>query len=780
MLKKQNVVKVIGSIFLVFLLSLHVEAGESSTAGTFFFVYGNVKVVKNNGKVQVVQKGDTVSQGDIIITSNKGSAQILMVDGAYFSVRPDTVMKIDAYFYKKEDETGSSIISLLKGCFRSITGMIGQKNKENYKVKTPVANIGIRGTDHEIMYITEPGQGDTYLGEPGVYDKVNTGMTYIENSAGVVEVGPNQVGYTATEDSTPTILSETPDFFIESSDDAETETQDSEGEMESTLEEVRLAESLFDQSLTQEITGEEGGQLYSLTNPTPYQPLTLCTGLISWPEVNGLRQYIAYNNELTYDTSGSFTGWTLDDNASYDPASVQSVELINPVPVSSGTAGHYTETGIEYGTFQVDAIRETLYSGDYTDTALGAGLVHWINGPLNAPYYLAQVISGSFDYTFDGGTNPTNQNGISGVLNSASLNVDFTNQNVDASIDLTLNSRNWVATATDMPLDGTTFMDSSSSPSFTIVHDNSGEIGSMPWGYFMGSLTGEGLNGGILSYTLGDAYVGETISGTASFYGTAQNTETSYRTVGFATNYDRTNLTPALAEQSFSAPGNITTDGLGNITGFDTAIQKSATSDVKDPVHLSAGTSVIDNTGYDAETGMSWGRWANDGSITSTDRVTGSTSSPTLNPEYLHFIAGSEMSSSITLPISGEYTYNRIGNTNPTDNIGNTGTLNSATLAANFTQMTVDTSLNVSVGSTTFDASASNIAIQANKTFTATSNDALSVSCTGTGAGTTHSGSVSGAFHGSGGEGVGMVYSLNTTDGSTIDTTVSGAVAFKR
>ena len=39
----------------------------------------------------------------------------------------------------------------------------------------PTATIGIRGTDHEPVFIPEPKPGETPVGQPGTYDKVNSG-----------------------------------------------------------------------------------------------------------------------------------------------------------------------------------------------------------------------------------------------------------------------------------------------------------------------------------------------------------------------------------------------------------------------------------------------------------------------------------------------------------------------------------------------------------------------------------------------------------------------------
>ena len=116
-------------------------------AGNVQFVIGDVKAINRAGATRVLQKGAPIDEGDRIVTGDGASAQIKMVDGGFIAVRPNTDMGFDTYRYAgKEDGTENAAISLLRGGFRTITGVIGRTNKQNYLVKTVTATIGIRGT----------------------------------------------------------------------------------------------------------------------------------------------------------------------------------------------------------------------------------------------------------------------------------------------------------------------------------------------------------------------------------------------------------------------------------------------------------------------------------------------------------------------------------------------------------------------------------------------------------------------------------------------------------
>ena len=185
-------------LFLPFIaaLLLAVPLTALADAGAFQFVVGDVKIVRADGSESPAVKGAKLMEGDTVVTGSTGSAQILMSDQALIALRPDSSLKFETYrFAGKEDGSEKGILGLLKGGFRTLTGLIGRANKSNYQVRTPTATIGIRGTDHEPFYIPPSGWSGAPGGDPGTYNKVNAGSTYIQTEGGSIELGPNQVGF---------------------------------------------------------------------------------------------------------------------------------------------------------------------------------------------------------------------------------------------------------------------------------------------------------------------------------------------------------------------------------------------------------------------------------------------------------------------------------------------------------------------------------------------------------------------------------------------------------
>ena len=196
------------------LMLLAAYAGAAlGAAGNVQFVIGDVKLIRA-GATQALQKGAEVNEGDRIVTGAGASAQVKMVDGGFIAIRPNTDMGFDTYRYSgKEDGSENALVSLVRGGFRTITGVIGRTNKQNYLIRTETATIGIRGTDHEPMVILPPAPGQVAVAAAGTYDKVNVGVAFIRTDAGSVDIQRNQVGFAPVSKAAPVILPRIPPFY---------------------------------------------------------------------------------------------------------------------------------------------------------------------------------------------------------------------------------------------------------------------------------------------------------------------------------------------------------------------------------------------------------------------------------------------------------------------------------------------------------------------------------------------------------------------------------------
>jgi hypothetical protein len=145
---KTSISLLLCSALLALLLSSGAMAAEDS-AGMVVASRGEVIALANGGSRELKQ-GDFVYESDEIITSNKSFAVLQFVDGAKVTVRPDSTVIIEQYLYNGNDGDAAEL-SLVSGGLRVITGAMAKTHPENYKVRTPVALMGVRGTEFSVM-----------------------------------------------------------------------------------------------------------------------------------------------------------------------------------------------------------------------------------------------------------------------------------------------------------------------------------------------------------------------------------------------------------------------------------------------------------------------------------------------------------------------------------------------------------------------------------------------------------------------------------------------------
>jgi hypothetical protein len=180
--------------------SAYPVVGSAAPAAQVDFAVGDVTALGSNGQSRVLGKGAPIEQGDTVNT-NGGRAQLRFTDGAYVSLQPQSQFRIDQYrFDGKADGNEKGFFSLLKGGLRTITGLVGRNNKQNYQVTTSVATIGIRGTEYTIQY------GQSITGTVG------EGEINVCNGAGCLSVTNGESYYVQNQDFKPILTNKRTDL----------------------------------------------------------------------------------------------------------------------------------------------------------------------------------------------------------------------------------------------------------------------------------------------------------------------------------------------------------------------------------------------------------------------------------------------------------------------------------------------------------------------------------------------------------------------------------------
>ncbi len=137
------------------------QAMAAGSAGVAQFITGDVNVQRANGRTEALAKGKPLESGESILTGNAGRAQVRFSDGGLVSLQPNTEFKIANYVDEADPKQDRFLVDLLRGSMRAITGLIGKRNRENYKVTTTTATIGIRGSGFSVGYNPDGSLGIT-------------------------------------------------------------------------------------------------------------------------------------------------------------------------------------------------------------------------------------------------------------------------------------------------------------------------------------------------------------------------------------------------------------------------------------------------------------------------------------------------------------------------------------------------------------------------------------------------------------------------------------------
>ena len=166
-------------------------------AGRIAAVAGTVTADGADGAIRSLAQDAPVFSGDIISTGPGAKVRIVFTDGSVIFLRPLSRLVVDDYRHTGDPRQDRSNFTLMRGGFRAVTGAIGRANTDSYRINTPVATIGIRGTDHEGRYCA----GDCFdlvdIGvvppPDGLYNGTSSGRTMV----GRMEFGPGQYGNTS-------------------------------------------------------------------------------------------------------------------------------------------------------------------------------------------------------------------------------------------------------------------------------------------------------------------------------------------------------------------------------------------------------------------------------------------------------------------------------------------------------------------------------------------------------------------------------------------------------
>jgi len=448
------------------------NAAIAADAGTVTFANGAVTAERQ--PAAALAKGDAVLVEDFVITGAASRAQLLMLDGAKLAIRPNSRLQIEEYAYPAAAPTSassvvttsgdnSSVISLVKGGFRTITGAIGKEDPSDYEVRTAVGVLGIRGTNFAVLLCSgdcnnAPGVPAGTIVPDGLYIMVSEGSIFFSNELANIDVSAGQFVFIPFETREPTRLDTTPAVFINMDDlRFEPEGDGSPSGFDEKLGTRRVpdpkttAPQSTDQNNSdrpevprQSIEGfDTDGTAIDLTPgaaPAPgnrtigFSMAPLGQGDDAWSgaQENDPSQYQLDGNNNVTGFDNSFPFASVAGAASFDIGTSSNVE-----------SGFDTVTVLRWGRWAGGTVGITLSDGTDESQNIDSQSLHWISSAEGSTPVMP--VSGRADYSLVGSTTPTDSLGNTGVLGSATFSADFTNMVVDSFLSIDINGSTWTA-----------------------------------------------------------------------------------------------------------------------------------------------------------------------------------------------------------------------------------------------------------------------------------------------------------------------------------------------
>ncbi|MRX07386.1 iron dicitrate transport regulator FecR [Pseudoduganella sp. FT25W] len=223
----------------------------AQVAGTIVQLSGPLMAKRSDGAVRILSMKSEVESGDTLVTEKNTYAMVKFIDNSEITLKPSTTFKVENFSYDADKPDGDAAsFNLVKGGLRSVTGLLGKRNKEKFSMKTPSATIGIRGTTFIAEWV-EPseqavaqaaaarqawlmastaGLGDSYPVQPlmlaqanipplpgnsgrlapGLYVQVIDGLINLTNKGGSLNFAAGQFGFTPTIAQPPVIVPQNP------------------------------------------------------------------------------------------------------------------------------------------------------------------------------------------------------------------------------------------------------------------------------------------------------------------------------------------------------------------------------------------------------------------------------------------------------------------------------------------------------------------------------------------------------------------------------------------
>lgn len=192
----------------LFTLGMITPLHAAEPAGKVTHVSGSLGARKADGSIKFLSINSPVEEGDMLVTEKRTYARIKFRDNSEITLKPTTQFKVEQFSHSKDRPADDkAAFNLIKGGLRAVTGQIGKRgDPDSYRMKTPTATIGIRGTNYGATFC----MADCGKLPSGLYVDVAAGKIVVSNQGGSQTLGAGQFGHVPSATIPPVILPKNP------------------------------------------------------------------------------------------------------------------------------------------------------------------------------------------------------------------------------------------------------------------------------------------------------------------------------------------------------------------------------------------------------------------------------------------------------------------------------------------------------------------------------------------------------------------------------------------
>ncbi len=150
-----------------------------------------------NAQERKLTMGSGLNAQDFLTSQANSHLVMVFRDGEKVTLHPNSELDIVKYDFEQPGKKDQILFKLAAGGMRALTGSIGKKDKSAYALDTPVATIGIRGTDGTTALVSN------VEGDPSTVLVTHEGTQSLTTQAGSIDVGANQAGLASSANVPP-------------------------------------------------------------------------------------------------------------------------------------------------------------------------------------------------------------------------------------------------------------------------------------------------------------------------------------------------------------------------------------------------------------------------------------------------------------------------------------------------------------------------------------------------------------------------------------------------